>query len=84
MDHWHKELTVNGWHVSVTEKTIEVPVENVSVAVPTVSLDEIARAVINGDYGNGHATREANLRGAGLLEHYTYQQIRARVNELYT
>lgn len=51
-------------------------------AEPAVSLDEIARAVINGDYGNGHATREANLKAAGMLEHYTYAQIRARVNEL--
>lgn len=49
---------------------------------PAMSLDEIAKKVINGDFGNGHATREANLKAAGLLEHYTYQQVRNRVNEL--
>lgn len=84
---WCEELTANGWVVSVAEEAQEVPVEEkpveAPVAAPAVSLDEIARAVINGDYGNGHATREANLRAAGMLEHYTYAQIRQRVNELY-
>lgn len=56
--------------------------KNSEPAKPTKSLDEIAREVINGDYGNGHATREANLRAAGMLEYYTYDQIRKRVNEL--
>ena len=86
-DNWCKDLAANGWQVSVAEKTVEAPVEKpptqAPVAAPVVSLDDIARAVINGDYGNGHATREANLRAAGMLEHYTYAQIRARVNELY-
>ena len=76
-DNWREELTAKGWSVSVREKTVEV------AAAPSVSLDEIARAVINGDYGNGHETREANLRAAGMLAHYTYAQIRKRVNELY-
>ena len=67
-DNWREELASKGWKVSL--------------AAPVLSLEEIARAVINGDYGNGHATREANLRTAGMLEHYTYAQIRARVNEL--
>ena len=82
-----RELEGSGYKVTVQEETYEVQVEETpvqtSVAAPAVSLDEIARAVINGDYGNGHETREANLRAAGLLEHYTYQQIRQRVNELY-
>ena len=86
-DSWRDSLTAQGWRVSVAEATQEAPVEKpptqAPVAAPVVSLDEIARAVINGDYGNGHATREANLRAAGMLEHYTYAQIRARVNELY-
>ena len=69
-DNWRETLTAKGWQVSVE--------------APAKTLDEIARAVINGDYGNGHATREANLRASGMLEHYTYAQIRARVNELYT
>ena len=77
-DTWRKDLTAKGWAVTVAEETVEIPVEEV---IP--SLDEIALAVINGDYGNGHATREKNLKAAGLLEHYTYEEIRKRVNELY-
>lgn len=83
---WYEELTACGCQVSITEETVDAPVEvkptQRPVEAPAVSLDEIARAVINGDYGNGHATREANLKKAGLLGKYTYQQIRKRVNEL--
>lgn len=63
-------------------KPVPAPVPTPAPAPAKPSLDEIARAVINGDYGNGHATREARLRAAGMLEHYTYEQIRKRVNEL--
>lgn len=80
------KLVESGFEVNIEEETVEVevPVElaPVAPAVPAKSLDEIAKEVINGDYGNGHATREANLRAAGMLEHYTYDQIRNRVNEL--
>jgi len=79
-------LRVEGFEVSVAEITPEsAPTpdpEPVPAPAPAPDLDDIARAVINGDYGNGHATREANLQAAGMLEHYTYQQIRNRVNEL--
>lgn len=84
---WFKELAASGWQVSVEEETKDVPVQNAPVQkpveAPAVSLDEIALAVINGDYGNGHETREKNLRAAGMLEHYTYAEIRKRVNQLY-
>jgi len=87
VDSWRKDLSANGWVVTVKEETVEMPVQNVPVqkpvAAPAASLDDIARAVINGEYGNGHETREKNLRAAGMLEHYTYAQIRKRVNELY-
>lgn len=76
---WQEELSAKGWSVSMKEELLE----KAPPKAPVPSLDEIARAVINGDYGNGHTTREANLRAAGMLEHYTYQQIRQRVNELY-
>ena len=76
-----RELEGSGYKVTVVEEVYE-PVEK-PVAAPKPSLDEIALAVINGDYGNGHATREANLKAAGMLEYYTYAQIRAKVNELY-
>lgn len=85
-DEWCEELRAKGWEVSVAEKTEDVPAVNVPVQKPVEppkpSLDEIAKAVINGDFGNGHANREANLKKAGLLQYYTYQQIRKRVNEL--
>lgn len=85
-DEWCEELRAKGWEVSVAEQTMDVPVENVPAQKPVEahapSLDEIAKAVINGDFGNGHINRENKLREAGLLEHYTYQQIRKRVNEL--
>lgn len=79
-------LEDSGYKVTVKEETVDAPVEvkptQKPVEPPKPSLDEIANAVINGDYGNGHATREANLKAAGILEHYTYAQIRQRVNEL--
>lgn len=79
------KLRAAGFSVTVKERTEEIKAEPAPVPTPapvTKSLDEIAREVINGNYGNGHATREANLKAAGMLEHYTYQQIRNRVNEL--
>jgi N-acetylmuramoyl-L-alanine amidase len=83
---WSNELVANGWQVSVSEKTVDIPIQNVPLEKPVEaskpSLDEIAKSVINGDFGNGHINRETNLRKAGLLQHYTYQQIRKRVNEL--
>ena len=77
-----RELEGSGYKVAVREEVYEVQVEK-PAAAPKPSLDEIALAVINGDYGNGHETREANLKAAGMLEHYTYAEIRKRVNELY-
>lgn len=85
-DEWCEELRAKGWAVSMAKKTEDIPVVNAPVQKPAEptkpSLDEIAKAVINGDFGNGHINRETNLRKAGLLQHYTYQQIRKRVNEL--
>ena len=50
---------------------------------PTKTLEQLAQDVINGKYGNGHATREAKLKAEGWLEFYTYTEIRNKVNELY-
>lgn len=47
------------------------------VPQPAVSLDDIARAVIRGDYGNGADRRQA-LANAG----YDYDAVQARVNQL--
>lgn len=81
-------LRLEGFEVTVSElapETAPVPVPEHEPTPETTrgkSLDEIAREVINGDYGNGHAAREANLKVAGLLKDYTYQEIRNRVNEI--
>lgn len=79
-------LRIEGFNVTVTPAGTVPDPEVVPEPAPApvkMSLDEIAKKVINGDFGNGHATREANLKAAGLLEHYTYQQVRNRVNELW-
>lgn len=44
---------------------------------PRKSIDELAREVITGHWGNG-VTRRQRLEGAG----YNYQQVQARVNQL--
>ena len=80
VDFMAAQLKAHGFTVTISEI---IPTPAPAPAKPAApSLDEIALAVINGDYGNGHATREANLKAAGMLEHYTYAQIRQRVNEL--
>jgi len=44
---------------------------------PSLSIDEVAQAVIRGDYGNGSERRE-KLEAEG----YNYSEIQSRVNEL--
>ena len=44
---------------------------------PTKSIDEVAREVINGDWGNGEE-RKQRLTDAG----YNYDEVQARVNEI--
>ncbi len=50
---------------------------NVKPAQATRSIDEVARLVIKGDYGNGRDRREALEK-----EGYDYNQVQTRVNEL--
>lgn len=45
---------------------------------PSYSIDEVAQAVIRGDYGNGSERRE-KLEAEG----YNYSEVQSRVNELY-
>ena len=44
------------------------------------SLDDWAKEVIAGKYGNGHTTRQSSLKKVGCP--YSYKKVRARVNEL--
>ena len=46
-------------------------------AAPAGNLDDVARRVIRGDFGNG-AERKAKLEAAG----YDYNAVQARVNQL--
>lgn len=51
-------------------------------STPTKTVEQLAKEIINGDWGNGHATREKNLAEAGWLDYYNYEEIRNKVNEL--
>lgn len=44
------------------------------------SVEDYAKEVIDGKYGNGHANREASLKVSGCP--YEYEEVRAKVNEL--
>ena len=50
---------------------------NAAKNIPDKSLDEIAKEVIRGNFGNGEE-RKKKLAEAG----YDYAQVQARVNEL--
>lgn len=66
------ELQAKGIEAFITTNTGEaVKVENKK------SIDEVAREVIRGDWGNGRDRREA-LEKAG----YDYNEVQSRVNEL--
>lgn len=72
------ELKGSGYSVSVSEKTVETVVEKPVATKPVLkSVDEIAKEVINGNWGNG-AERKHRLEAAG----YSYSQVQKRVNEL--
>lgn len=74
----------NGFIVTSDENApVETPAEKPAESPkPPKTLDEVAKEVINGNYGNGHTKRKANLEKAGLLQWYDYEDIRARVNEM--
>ena len=72
------ELKASGYTVSVSEKTVETVVEKPVASKPVLkSVDEIAKEVINGNWGNG-TERKQRLTAAG----YNYSQVQKRVNEL--
>ena len=55
-------------------------VKTTTATKPTKSLDAWAREVIAGKHGTGHSKRAASLKNAGCT--YSYEKVRARVNEL--
>lgn len=67
-----RTLSVNGKYI----RGYGVPKYDVKKAVK--SVDEFARDVIAGKYGNGHEVRKAKIEAEGG----NYEQVRKRVNEL--
>jgi hypothetical protein len=59
---------------------ITVPV---STGTPNKTVEQLAKDIITGKYGTGHTTREKKLAEEGWLDYYSYEEIRAKVNELY-
>lgn len=63
---------------AVRARVNEILSGNTTTTIP--SITELAKEVISGVHGNGHATREASLRAKyGDID---YEAIRAKVNEL--
>ena len=74
---WGKLKSGAGWialDYTIKQTSGTVPVENKSTKK---SIDELAKEVIRGKWGNGRNRREA-LEKAG----YNYNEVQARVNEL--
>ncbi len=46
------------------------------------TVEQLAKDIIAGKYGNGHENREKKLAAEGWLSFYTYEEIRNKVNEL--
>lgn len=75
---WIGNTIKNGNKITITNDIIKVSTVN----APSKTLEQIAKEVISGKYGNGHSTRQAKLKAAGLLNYYSYEEIRTKVNEL--
>lgn len=56
---------------------VEIIIENENQNSNLLSIEEIARQVINGDFGNGN-TRKSKLQKLG----YNYDEVQAKVNEI--
>ena len=66
-----------GKHVIVAVSDAPAPSNNKPTPKPTKSIDDIAKEVIEGKWGNGE-TRKSKLKAAG----YDYNAIQKRVNEI--
>lgn len=53
---------------------------NLKKKMSNKSIDDWAKEVIVGKHGNGHTKRKASLKNAGCA--YSYEKVRARVNEM--
>lgn len=71
-----QRLTVAGYNYSLIQSKVN-ELMGAFVPVPSKSIDELAREVIAGKWGNGE-DRKQRLKAAG----YNYSEIQNRVNEL--
>lgn len=72
-----KRLTDAGYDYNAVQAKVNQLASSGPAPAPAKSIDEVAREVLNGQWGNG-ADRQARLSAAG----YNYAQVQARVNEL--
>lgn len=71
-------LEAAGYNYSEVQSRVDAILSGSTVSKPTKkSIDEVARAVIRGDYGNGQA-RRTKLEAEG----YNYSEVQSRVNQL--
>ena len=73
-----QRLEAAGYNYSEVQSRVNAMLSGSSASQPAKkSIDEVARAVIRGDYGNGQA-RRAKLEAEG----YNYSEVQSRVNQL--
>lgn len=70
-------LAAAGYNYAEVQKLVNQMSKNKKAAASKKSIDEIAKEVINGDWGNGQE-RKNRLAAAG----YNYAEVQKRVNEL--
>lgn len=80
----HKYITSDSGQTAYAKAVAEGLIEFLKLKkkplTPKKSLDDWAKEVIAGKYGNGHTNREKSLKKSGCT--YSYAKVRARVNEL--
>jgi hypothetical protein len=79
-DDRRRRLEAAGYNYAAVQKAVNAKLgvgSNAPTRRPGPSLDDVARAVIRGDYGNGEERRR-RLTAAG----YNYNAVQARVNQL--
>jgi len=72
-----QKLTAAGYDYSTVQAKVNEMLAPKPATEPSKSIDDLAKEVINGDWGNG-ADRKNRLTAAG----YDYAKVQARVNEL--
>lgn len=72
-----ERLTAAGYDYSAVQARVNELVKGTSAPAPQKTIDELAKEVLNGDWGNG-SDRKERLTAAG----YDYAAVQARVNEL--